>query len=218
MKSFRISRNTSVLIIIIALIISLLTNVYTSVMNSRYKIIIGRETYENIEEIRRRNESSLTTLVQCIKAKSINNEELLSLYKNYSTISKEFNNLWLSYKAYGSEDIISINKKSKITDDVPTQVYSRIENLLYEYLNYEMRTNNDKFSLTGNRLQNFYELYNITNDLNNFYIDFNETNLSDIDVEDRELTYIKNVYWIDILKGINNIIEDHSDYEFIFKE
>ena len=140
MKSFKISRNTSVLIMIFVLFVSLLINVYTSIMNSRYKILIGKETYKSIEEIRNRNESSLATLDQCIKAKSVSNEELLSLYKNYSSISKEFTNLWVNYKEYGKEDIISINRKSKISNEVPTEVYSRVESLLFEQLNYEMKT------------------------------------------------------------------------------
>ena len=159
MKSFKISKNTSVLIMIFVLFVSLLINVYTSIMNSRYKILIGKETYKSIEEIRNRNESSLTTLDQCIKAKSVSNEELLSLYKNYSSISKEFINLWVNYKEYGKEDIISISKKSKISNEVPTEVYSRVESLLFEQLKYEMKTNKDKFILEGEVLDNFTAMY-----------------------------------------------------------
>ena len=218
MKSFKISKNASVLLIIFVLFVSLLINVYTSIMNSRYKIIIGRETYKSIEEIRNRNESSLATLDKCIKAKSVSNEELLALYKNYSSISKEFNALWISYKEYGKEELISINKKSKIPNQVPTEVYSRVENLLFEQLNYEMRTNNDKVILEGDVLDNFTEMYNLTHEINDFYKDFNETKLKNIDVDDREITYIKKSYWIDILEGMNSVIEPYSDYEFTFKE
>lgn len=218
MKSLKISKNTSILIIIFVLLVSLLINVYTSIMNSRYKVLVGKEIYKSIEEIRNRNESSLTTLDQCIKAKSVNNEELLSLYKNYSSISKEFTNLWLHYKEYGKEEIISINKKSKISDEVPTEVYSRVESLLYEHLNYEMQTNQDKLILDGEVLDNFTTMYNMTNELNDFYNEFNETNLKNIDVDDREATYIKREYWIDILKGINSVIKPYSNYEFTFKQ
>ncbi len=218
MKSFKISKNASVLLIIFVLFVSLLINVYTSIMNSRYKIIIGKETYKSIEEIRNRNESSLATLDQCIKAKSISNEELLSLYKNYSSISKEFTALWISYKEYGNEDIISINKKSKIENQVPTEVYSRVESLLFEHLNYEMGTNKDKVILEGEVLENFTEMYNLTNELNSFYKDFNETKLKNVDIDDREITYIKKTYWIDILDGMNSVIYPYSDYEFTFKE
>ncbi|MDV4152495.1 hypothetical protein R0131_16835 [Clostridium sp. AL.422] len=217
MKSFKISKNASILIIIFVLFSSLLINVYTSIMNSRYKILIGKETYKSIEEIRNRNESSLSTLQQCIKAKSVSNEELLALYKNYSSISKEFINLWANYKEYGNEEIISLNKKSKISNEVPNEVYSRVECLLFEHLNYEMKTHYDKILLEGEVLDNFTEIYNMSNELNTFYNNFNEVNIKDIDDDKREITYIKKEYWIDILKGINSVIEPYGDYEFILK-
>lgn len=218
MKSFKISRNTSILIMIFVLFVSLLINVYTSIMNSRYKILIGKETYKSIEEIRNRNESSLATLDQCIKAKSVSNEELLSLYKNYSSISKEFTNLWVNYKEYGKEDIISINRKSKISNEVPTEVYSRVESLLFEQLNYEMKTNKEKVILEGEVLDNFTAMNNMTNEINNFFKEFNENKLKNTDIDKREIIYIKNSYWIDVLKGMNSIIDSYSNYEFTFKE
>lgn len=218
MKSFKISRNTSVLIMIFVLFVSLLINVYTSIMNSRYKILIGKETYKSIEEIRNRNESSLATLDQCIKAKSVSNEELLSLYKNYSSISKEFTNLWVNYKEYGKEDIISINRKSKISNEVPTEVYSRVESLLFEQLNYEMKTNKEKVILEGEVLDNFTAMNNMTNEINNFFKEFNENKLKNTDIDKREIIYIKNSYWINVLKGMNSIIDSYSNYEFTFKE
>ena len=218
MKSFKISRNTSVLIMIFVLFVSLLINVYTSIMNSRYKILIGKETYKSIEEIRNRNESSLATLDQCIKAKSVSNEELLSLYKNYSSISKEFTNLWVNYKEYGKEDIISINRKSKISNEVPTEVYSRVESLLFEQLNYEMKTNKEKVILEGEVLDNFTAMNNMTNEINNFFKEFNENKLKNTDIDKREIIYIKDSYWIDVLKGMNSIIDSYSNYEFTFKE
>ncbi|MGN0027874.1 MAG: hypothetical protein ACI33I_12855, partial [Clostridium sp.] len=203
---------------IFVLFVSLLINVYTSIMNSRYKILIGKETYKSIEEIRNRNESSLATLDQCIKAKSVSNEELLSLYKNYSSISKEFINLWVNYKEYGKEDIISISKKSKISNEVPTEVYSRVESLLFEQLNYEMKTNKEKVILEGEVLDNFTAMYNMTNEINNFFKEFNENKLKNTDIDKREIIYIKNSYWIDVLKGMNSIIDSYSNYEFTFKE
>lgn len=218
MKSFKISKNASVLIMIFILFVSLIINVYTSIMNSRYKILIGKETYKSIEEIRNRNESSLVVLDQCIKAKSVSNEELLALYKNYSSISKEFTGLWLNYKEYGEEDLISINKKSKNKNQVPTEVYSRVESLLFEQLNYEMKTNKEKVILEGEVLNNFTAMYNLTNEINGFYNEFNDTKMKNIDIDKREITYIKKSYWIDILEGMNAVIEPYSNYEFTFKE
>ena len=56
MKSYKISKNNSILLIVFVLVVSLLINVYTSIMNSRYKVLIGKETYKSVEEIRSRNE------------------------------------------------------------------------------------------------------------------------------------------------------------------
>ncbi|MBE6052930.1 MAG: hypothetical protein E7212_03295 [Clostridium sartagoforme] len=218
MKSFKISKNSCVLLMIFVLLVSLCINVYTSIMNSRYKVLIGQERYKSVEEIRNRNENSLNILNQCIKAKVVNNEELLALYKNYSSISKEFTNLWLNYKEYGKEDIISIDKKSKITNEVPSEVYSRVESLLYEQLNYEMKTYSEKIILSGEVLDNFISMYNMSNELNEFYNEFNETKLKNIEVDDREDIYIKKDYWVDVLKGVNSAIEPYSNYEFTFKE
>ena len=58
----------------------------------------------------------------------------------------------------------------------------------------------------------------MTKDMNDFYNNFNEENLKGIDVDKKEATYIKKDYWIDILEGINSIIEPYSNYEFTFKE
>lgn len=218
MKSFKISKNNSILLIIFILLVSLLINVYTSVMNSRYKFLIGKEIYKSVEEIRNRNESALTTLDQCIKAKSVRNDELMALYKNFSSISKEFTNLWSSYRDYGKEDIVSINKKSKIENESAIEVYSRIESLLFEYLNYEMKNSNEKIILDGEVLDNFIAMYNMTSELNGYYSEFNADKLKNISVDKKEVTYIKKAYWIDILKGINSVIEPYSNYEFTFKE
>lgn len=215
MKSYKISKNNSILLIIFVLLVSLLINVYTSVMNSRYKLLIGKETYKSVEEIRNRNESVLNTLDQCIKSKSISNEELLGLYKNFTSISKEYTNLWSNYRDYGKEEIISITKKSKISNEVPNEVYSRIESLLFEYLNFEMKNYNDKIDLNGEVLDKFSTIYYMSKDLNDFYNGFNEDNIKNIDK--KEVIYIKNDYWIDILKGINSTMEPYLDYEFTVK-
>ena len=216
MKSYKISKNNSVFLIVCILLVSLLTNVYTSIMNSRYKVLIGKETYKSVEEIRNRNESVLTTLDQCLKAKSVSNEELLSLYKSYSSISEEFVNLWSNYNDYGKEKIISLNNKSKEANEISNEVYSRVESLLFEYLSLEMKNHNEKIVLDGEVLNNFTAMYNMANELNNFYKEFNETNLKNIDK--KESTYIRKKYWVDILKGINSIADSYINYEFTIKQ
>ncbi|MDU5110566.1 MAG: hypothetical protein E6248_08970 [Clostridium sp.] len=221
MGSYKISKNNSVLIIIGILIVSLLINVYSSVMNSRYKLLIGKETYNSVKEIKTRNESILSLLDQCIKAKSVTNEEMLVLYKNYTVISDEYNNLWSKYKDYGKEEIISINKKSKTLDystEMPNQVYSRIESLLFEYLSLEMKNHNEKIILEGNVLEDFISMNNMSQSLNDFYKDFNDTKLKNVDEEKKEGIYIKKEYWVDILNGINSVVEPYLNYDYTSKK
>lgn len=221
MGSYKISKNNSILIIIGTLIISLLINVYSSVMNSRYKLLIGKETYNSVREIKTRNESILSLLDQCIKAKSVTNEEMLVLYKNYTVISNEYNNLWSKYKDYGKEEIISFNKKSKTLDystEMPNQVYSRIETLLFEHLSLEMKNHNEKIILEGNILEDFISMNNMSQSLNDFYIDFNNTNIKDVDEEKKESIYIKNEYWVDILNGINSVVEPYLNYDYTLEK
>lgn len=217
MRSYKISKNNSILFIIIILLTSLVINVYTSAMNSRYKILIGKETYKSAEEIRSRNESALNTLNQCIKAGSISNEELLSLYENYGAISEAFTNLWSKYGEYRKEEIISINKKSKTLTQTPNEVYSRIESLLFEYLNIQMKNQNEKLVLDGETLNNFLAMSNMSQQIDEFYKEFNNKNFKNIKEEDKEVEAIKKSYWIDILKGMNSIIEPYLNYEFTIK-
>lgn len=221
MGSYKISKNNSILIIIGTLIISLLINVYSSVMNSRYKLLIGKETYNSAREIKTRNESVLSLLDQCIKAKSVTNEEMLVLYKNYTVISDEYNNLWSKYKDYGKEEIISFNKKSKTLDystEMLNQVYSRIETLFFEYLSLEMKNHNEKIILEGNVLDDFISMSNMAQSLNDFYTEFNDTNLKNVDEEKKESVYIKNEYWVDILNGINSVVEPYLNYDYTLKK
>ncbi|MCR1950353.1 MULTISPECIES: hypothetical protein [unclassified Clostridium] len=217
MKSYKISKNNSILLIVFVLIVSLLINVYTSVMNSRYKILIGKETYKSVEEIRSRNEGVLNTLNQCIKAGSISNEELLTLYKSYSSISEEFTSLWANYRDYGKEEIVSIKKKSKISKEIPNEVYSRIESLLFEYLSFEMKNHNEKIILDGETLDNFEAMSNMATQLDAFYKEFNEDKFKNVDEEDKELLTIKKDYWIDVLEGMNSIMDPYLNYEFTIK-
>lgn len=217
MKSYKISKNNSILLIVFVLVVSLLINVYTSIMNSRYKVLIGKETYKSVEEIRSRNEGVLNTLNQCIKARSISNEELLTLYKSYSSISEEFTSLWANYRDYGKEEIISIKKKSKISKEIPNEVYSRIESLLFEYLSFGMKNHNEKIILDGETLDNFEAMSNMATQLDEFYKEFNENKFKNVDQEKKELLTIKKDYWMDVLEGINSIMDQYLNYEFAIK-
>lgn len=219
MKVFKFNRNNKILFIVGVLFISLLLNMYTSVMNNRYKLRAGRESYKNVEEIRHRNESILSILNECIKAKSISNEELLVLYKNCNSISDSLVDLWSDYNNNDAEDLaIKLNKKTLLEEELPNEVYTRVENLVYEYLNLEMKNHNEKITLQNKTMQNFVALNDISERINKFYIKFYDENLPNLNEEKREKVIAKKDYWIDILKGINKELDTYKNYEFIIEE
>lgn len=218
MKVFKLNKNNKILFIVCVLFISLLLNLFTSVMNSRYKLKAGRESYKSVEEIRHRNESILSILNECIKAKSISNEELLVLYKNCNSISDSLVDLWSDYNNDGEDLILKLNKKTLLQSELPNQVYPRIENLVYEYLNSEMKNHNEKLNLQNKIMQNFTAMKDVSERIDRFYTKFYEENLLNLSEEKREKVIVRKDYWIDILKGINKELDTYKNYEFIIEE
>ncbi|WP_418223492.1 hypothetical protein [Clostridium isatidis] len=217
MRDFKSNKNNNRIIIVVTLFISLVLNIYTSLLNSKYRISLGRETYNSLLDIRTKNESSSNILNTCIKAKSINNQELFTLYKNFSSIDKEFNNLWLKYKNY-NEKKISIGKKTIETYVNSRDVFKRIENFLYEYMNYQMKNDKEVISLEGNVLDNFSTLESLSRSLNEYFIEFDSKYYKDLDEEKKKLISIKKNHWVEALKDMNIVMEPYFTYEFIIKE
>ena len=126
MSILKMNRNNYVFLIIVVLIVSFITNVYTSVVNIKYKEVIGKENYKSIEEIRTRNEKNLNLLNQCISTKSASNEEILALYKNYSILSDQLTNLWSNYWDYENKNIINIKNKKIKLENLPNNTFDDI--------------------------------------------------------------------------------------------
>lgn len=213
MKAFKFSKNNSILFIVGVLLISLIVNVYMSVVNSSYRYEAKKQSYNNIEQIRHRNESISLILDQGIKSGSISNEELLKLYKNYSSISKSMTDLWSEYGDYSNQSIISLSKK-KIEDTKPNEICERIENLIFGYLTLEMETLNNKLILKDKILEDFKVMQDMSKDLEKFYKEFNDTVIQTDDENKKKDKFIKKDYWIDVLKGINTTIEPYINYDF----
>ncbi|CDG01035.1 Putative uncharacterized protein [Clostridium chauvoei JF4335] len=184
-----------------------------SVVNSSYRYEAKKQSYNNIEQIRHRNESISLILDQGIKSGSISNEELLKLYKNYSSISKSMTDLWSEYGDYSNQSIISLSKK-KIEDTKPNEICERIENLIFGYLTLEMETLNNKLVLKDKILEDFKVMQDMSKDLEKFYKEFNDTVIQTDDENKKKDKFIKKDYWIDVLKGINTTIEPYINYDF----
>lgn len=214
MKFYKINKNNSIFFITAVLFVSLCINVYMSVTKLRYEVLVGKERYKSVEEIRHRNESILNTLNQCIKSASVSDEELLKLYKGYLSMSNEFTSLWSNYKRYKSGKAVSINKKVTKVDEIPSEVYLRIENLLFEYLNIQMSNGEKGIVLKEKMLDNFISMKELSDEINNFYNEFNLKKFKNITEKDKEITSIKKYYWVEILKNINIIMNSYLNYEF----
>ncbi|MGL5085805.1 MAG: hypothetical protein ACRC68_08860, partial [Clostridium sp.] len=154
----KLNKSNSIIIIVGVLLVSLLMNIYISVMNSKYKMKAGKESYRYIEDVKHRNESALIILEQGIEAKSISNEELLSLYKNYNSILDSMVQLGGAYSTYEENYLIKLSSKDDKTYMKQNDVYKCIENLIFEYLNLEMKNAKVKLELEDKVLNDFIKI------------------------------------------------------------
>lgn len=214
MNIFKMNKNNYIFLIILILLISLITNVYSATVNMKYRQVVGKENYKSIEEIRNRNEKNLNILNQCINTKSASKEELLALYKNYCTLSDEFSSLWSNYWDYENKSISILKSKNSYIDKSPNNILDDIETLLYEYLILDIK--NEKIELKDKNLDNFLIMQNISDYINNYLVEFNSSNYKkDIIEENKIKKAIKKQYWIINLREIDNILDEYLDYEFI---
>ena len=218
MEKNKLNKNSSLIIIVGILLISLLFNMYTSIMNSRYKMEAGKESYTNIENIKHRNESILVILEQSIEAKSISNEELLSLYSGYNSILDSTVQLCESYSTYEANYIVKLSKKFDKSQIKKNEVYSSIENLVFQYLTLEMKNEKSKIVLNGKILDDFIKLKEIGLDIKNYLDNFNNEYLSSVKDDKRESKIIKKRYWIDMYIGVNKVTEKYIDYPFLIQK
>ena len=86
-----------------------------------------------------------------------------------------------------------------------------------EYSFYEEnKTQSYKVELTGKTLENFNSILIISNNIDSYYNEFYDKNLSSVDIEDREKAIIKKYYWIEILEDINEINQKYINSDFTF--
>ncbi len=206
------------IVIILILMISLILNIYQNISNKKYFYELGKQNFSNIEEIRSRNESILSILDSCIIAGSVNNVDLLTLYKNYTKISEAELNLWNNYIA--DDNILRKFKnksKDKVLDIKPkNEIYSEIEELLYSHIQNDMTEKIDVIELKGKVLEDFKILRSLSYDLNNYFNNFYKENCS-VSESKKEKLIINKEYWIDMLKGIEEINNKYVEYSFTYE-
>ncbi|WP_300902860.1 hypothetical protein [uncultured Clostridium sp.] len=206
------------IVIILILMISLILNIYQNISNKKYFYELGKQNFSNIEEIRSRNESILSILDSCIVAGSVNNVDLLTLYKNYTKISEAELNLWNNYIA--DDNILRKFKnksKDKVLDIKPkNEIYSEIEELLYSHIQNDMTEKIDVIELKGKVSDDFKILRSLSYDLNNYFNNFYKENCS-VSESKKEKLIINKEYWIDMLKGIEEINNKYVEYSFTYE-
>jgi len=217
--NFKFNKNNSFYFVLSVLFISLIMNIYLSVMNGRYKHAIGKVNYNNLVEVKNRNENTLNVINQCLKSKTINSQELINLYENYSAITDAYNELWLSYNDYGKDELVRISfLKQKESNVEPNLVYSRIENLIFEYMNNKLDNDLEYIELSGHTLENFTNMRDLSLEINNYFINQNDIYFSGLTEEEKELKIIKKLYWIYYLEDITKIMNSYVNEEFTIEK
>lgn len=204
------------LFVVVVLLLSFLVNVYISIDNYKFKYRVGRESYTNIEKIKSTNKTNNEILNNAIKVGSLDNMELLKLYKNYGELSDSMVSLWDEYSFY--EENISVldfsKKKIDKNNVVFNDIYGTIEEYFRSLMDEEMKNQSYKVELTGKTLENFNSILIMSNKIDRYYDEFYNKNLSSVDIEDREKTIIKKYYWIEMLEDINEINQKYINSEF----
>lgn len=206
------------IVIIVILMISFTMNIYQSIVNNLYGYELRKQNYSKIEEIRYRNESVLSILDSCVTAGSVNNADLLTLYKNYSKITEAELSLWNNYLSEENKLFMNNKNKSKnivVNYTTKSELYSEIEELMYSYIQNDMTEKIDVMELKGKSLVDFETLKDMSSDLNNYFNEFYEENCNVSD--DKKLDkMIKEDYWVDMLQGIQDINNKYVEYSFSY--
>ena len=207
-----------ILLIVTVLLISLIVNVYQNITYGKYKEEFQQQFYDDLEEIRYRNEAVLSILDSSVKANSISKDELLTLYKNYNAMANIEVDLWEYYFKYKDNSFMKIdNIENQFTSDNKNQTYWKIAELISSYLQEDINSNNDTVNLTAKKATDFIMMKDLSNDLNNFYIDFYNKNCKNLEDEKRANKVIKEGYWVDMLQGIEEVNEKYVEYPFAYE-
>ena len=207
-------KSSCILTITLILLISLLVNVYQSIAGIEYKKEIGNEINKSIEEIRTRNESILLTLEGCISSQSITSEEILTLYKNYNLINIAELNLWEKYLKNIETSWFKKDNKVDLTATDQNEVFANIEGLIYNLLINYMSNDMNSIKLDDKLAMDISVMKEISYELNTYINSFMEEKLSNLEGEEKAEKMINKGYWIDILKGIEEINSKYKNYMF----
>jgi len=202
------------LVTVTILFVSLIFNIVTCMDNIKYKFKVGTESYNNIENIKSRNESNIVVLNSVIEVGTISNMDTFKLYENYKSISDSYINLWSEYSLYEEENNGISFKKIETNKTPLNDVNDKIREYLNAKLEVEMQTKGDKIDIKDGSLEQFKEMKNLAMKIDSYYKEFYSKELNGAQDEDKMNKMIKNYYWIDILKEMNEINEGYVNMDF----
>ena len=208
MKIVRDKKGELILTLIIILVISLIFNIYQRLVVIDYSNYIKESMYENIEEIKVRNESILLTTNEVIESEVITNTQLLDLYNNYKTIySVESETLEANLDYKNIENEVSQNN-----------FFLRAE----EYLKFLLISNTEGklgenkeqviTKLNKDKKENITILRDVSEEINNYFIKLTETTLKGMEGKEKIEKLIEDDYWIEVVTEIQLIGDKYSEH------
>lgn len=207
------------IIIIGVLFISLIMNMILSINNNKYKFRVGKESYNSTMNVMLLNDKNNEILKNAIAQGSINNMDLLSLYKNYANISDDMTKLWVEYSYYKEDKSFLKSVKSINSENIVlNEVHGRIEEYLNAMLEKEMVTQLFKVNLNGEYSEKFQAMKDLSDRIKKYYDKFNQDNLNGLEYDDKTEKIIKEYYWVDMLEGINYINLEFINTNFIMQK
>lgn len=210
----KLNKSEVIIGLICMLTLSISLNVYSLFKSKEYRYRIGQQSYTKIEDIRQRNESNMELLNKSIDSKSIKNEEILKLYKNYDVMSSDIIDLWQQYSEYKQNSITSFSKNIDTDKVIQNDINGKIKEYMLSTLNKEMTNEKNKLELQNEDLKCFEAMEDMANKIYEYFNEFNSDKLKGCQGKDKEKKIVTHNYWIDMLNGIYDISDDYADIQW----
>lgn len=201
------------------LFISLIINVFLSINSYKNKYAVGDEAYNSTINIKLLNEKNNEIISDSIQKGSISSVDLLKLDKNYSNISDSITKLLAEYSYYSqNRSFLSKKRNIAVQDIAKSEVNSRIEEYLNVLLQKEMVAQTSTIKLDGEYLEKFQIMKSLSDEIKDYYVNFDSEKLEGLEFEDKKNKIIKEYYWVDNLEAISKINTEFIDSNFVIKQ
>ena len=201
--------------IILIIFLSVVLNVILLNKNYSNMYIEGKESYNSILNIRAINEANNKLITKAIDSRNIENLDLLKLYENYGNMNDNISNLWYEYSNYRENRTVFQRIKKINTNSVMiNEINERLEDYLKGILETEMTNQNYTVIVSDKLLDNLNMMLKISDEIKDYYNNFLDDKLRNVNEEDRLKIIVRKHYWIDILEKLNEVDNRYIDYEF----